>query len=417
MENYILVVDDNIENLKVLGNILKENGFKIALVQSGEEALSTLESMEPMLIFLDVMMPDMDGYEVCSRIKQQNNLKDIPVIFLTAKTDTNDIVNGFSIGGVDYITKPFKASELLVRVKTHIDLRKSHETIKQQAEQLQKYNSELEKRVEERTHEIFQQKQVIEQKNKEITESIRYARKIQTAILPPGDFIETLFPERFIFYLPKDIVSGDFYWIAQLNDRIINVTADCTGHGVPGAFMSLLGIAFLNEILSSTPNIHANEILDKLRAKIITALHQTGQFQDSKDGIDIALYIMEKDFRSLEFAGANIPLFIVRDGNLITIEPDRMPIGFHSDTDKPFSNHIVELFSADLLYTSTDGYRDQFGGNSNKKLKRTDFGRLLLQISKYSIEEQKAQIENFFNNWRGENEQIDDILVIGVKIT
>lgn len=416
MENFVLIVDDNLLNLKILSDILKGNGLKYAVAQSGEEALSILEDMEPLLILLDIMMPVMDGYEVCRILKQNKRLKEIPVIFLTAKTDPEDVVKGFSVGGIDYVTKPFNAAELVVRVKNHIDLRISHKVIKTQTRRLMEYNASLEKMVEERTHKILIQKEIIENKNREITESILYARKIQTAILPPGDFIQTLLPERFILYQPKDIVSGDFYWIAKLNDRVICVTADCTGHGVPGAFMSLLGIAFLNEILSLNPLIHANEILNVLSEKIKTALHQTGQKMESKDGIDIALYILENDLTSLEYAGANIPLFIIRNGELITIEPDRMPIGFYLGDIKSFTNHTITLCKNDLLYTSSDGYRDQFGGSNNKKMKRQDFKKILIDISKYAMDEQKKILENYYYTWKGNEEQIDDILVIGVRI-
>jgi phosphoserine phosphatase RsbU/P len=417
MENFILIVDDNIQNLKVLGEVLKFNGYKIAFAQSGMEALSLLEQMEPILILLDVMMPEMDGYEVCGIINKNEKLKEIPIIFLTAKNDTSDIVKGFTEGGVDYISKPFKTEELLVRVKNHIDLRLSKEIIKNQAEKLKKYNSDLEQMVEERTKKILKQKDIIERKNTEIIQSLRYARRIQTAILPPGDFINALFPKRFIYYQPKDIVSGDFYWIAKLNNRILNVTADCTGHGVPGAFMSLLGIAFLNEILSKDPHIHANEILNFLRDKIKLALHQTGQNVDSKDGIDIALYILEEDFSQLEFAGANIPLFIVRDNNIDVVNPDRMPIGIHLGEDRSFTNKIIALQKNDILYTSTDGYRDQFGGSDNKKMKLFEFKKVLLEISKYPIEQQNEILEQYFVSWKGKNDQIDDVLIIGIKIT
>jgi serine phosphatase RsbU (regulator of sigma subunit)/ligand-binding sensor domain-containing protein len=281
----------------------------------------------------------------------------------------------------------------------------------------------LEGIVRERTAEVVKQKDEIEkqrdmiaEQNKNITDSIEYARRIQTAILPPGDYIKELFPQRFILYLPRDIVSGDFYWLTQKNNQIISVAADCTGHGVPGGFMSMLGIAFLNEIVNKNEVLHANEILNQLREQVISSLHQTGKMGEAQDGMDVSLYILDHKKKKLEFSGANNPLIIIRDNEIIEIKGDKMPIGIHYRAEEPFSNHKVELREGDVVYSFTDGYPDQFGGRKGKKFLSKNFKELLLKIHDKPMNKQRDILEQTLIEWQGSFERVDDILVMGVKI-
>lgn len=281
----------------------------------------------------------------------------------------------------------------------------------------------LEGIVRERTAEVVKQKEEIEkqrdmivEQNKNITDSIEYARRIQTAILPPGDYIKELFPQRFILYLPRDIVSGDFYWLTQKNNQIISVAADCTGHGVPGGFMSMLGIAFLNEIVNKNEVLHANEILDQLREQVISSLHQTGKMGEAQDGMDVSLYILDHKKRKLEFSGANNPLIIIRDNEIIEIKGDKMPIGIHYRAEEPFLNHQVDLKEGDVVYSFTDGYPDQFGGRKGKKFLSKNFKELLLKIHDKPMNKQRDILEQTLLEWQGSFERVDDILVMGVKI-
>ncbi len=250
---------------------------------------------------------------------------------------------------------------------------------------------------------------------KNITDSIRYASKIQSALLPPDDFMKKLLPESFIFYLPKEVVSGDFYWVSSLNDRIYIALADCTGHGVPGAFMSMLGFAYLNEIVSRNPNIKSSEILDLLRIKVKESLHQH-EGSESKDGMDIALAIYIPTEKKIEYSGANIPLMICRDKKIFYLPPDKMPIGFYFQEINPFSSTIVYLQPNDIVYLSSDGYSDQFGGNSMKKLGKVRFEQILIEASTLPIKAQRYFLEEKFLEWQNEIEQIDDISILGIKI-
>ncbi|MFC2099131.1 SpoIIE family protein phosphatase, partial [Bacteroidota bacterium] len=229
------------------------------------------------------------------------------------------------------------------------------------------YTRQLREIIRERTAEVVAQKEVIEEKNKDIMDSIQYAEKIQRALLPPEDDLSKLDLDGFILFLPRDVVSGDFYWLARQDGKIISVAADCTGHGVPGAFMSMLGVAFLNNIVGAQGITKASAILDELRAEVIAALKQKGHEGEQKDGMDLALHVIDFNKMTIEFAGANNPLILIRDNELIQIKGDRMPIGIHQLADQPFVNHEFEAIKGDVLYTFSDGYQDQFGGPNNKK--------------------------------------------------
>lgn len=294
---------------------------------------------------------------------------------------------------------------------------------KWRTQRLIKAKEELELEVQRRTSEILKQKEEIEaqrdeiqSKNKNITDSILYARRIQSAMLPPDDFINELLPSLFILYKPRDIVSGDFYWIQQINNKIYLVAADCTGHGVPGAFMSMLGISTLQQIVTNdNPDIKASEILNQLRDTVKKALRQTGKTGEAQDGMDMALCIYEKEAHKLQFAGANNPLIIIRNNEIVKYKADKMPIGIYKHDQTDFTNHCIELQPNDAVYIFTDGFEDQFGGPQGRKFLAKHFYELLSTISKLPASEQQYTLENTIESWRGDNEQIDDILVLGFK--
>ncbi len=262
---------------------------------------------------------------------------------------------------------------------------------------------------------ISEQKNKIEQQQKELGESLEYASSIQSALLPDLRLFYKIFPDSFVLFKPRDIVSGDFYWYARKGCRVVFTAADCTGHGVPGAFMSMLGISFLNEIVSkSIPR--ANTFLNRLRENIMKALHQTGERHENKDGMDIALCVIDLDKLVMEFSGAFNPLYLIRKGVLHETRGDKMPIGINAITEKSFTNNIIKLEKGDLIYLFSDGYADQFGGPNDKKFKHKSLRELLIKIRKKSMETQKKELERSFITWKGDREQIDDVLLIGIKI-
>jgi serine phosphatase RsbU (regulator of sigma subunit) len=269
--------------------------------------------------------------------------------------------------------------------------------------------------ISERTAEVVKQKELIELKNKDITDSINYAKRIQEAILPTLENFKSLFPESFILFKPKDIVSGDFYWLTEKNGQILVAAADCTGHGVPGAFTSMIGNALLNEIVNDRTILEPGKILDALREGIIKALKQSGKEGESKDGMDISLCSINAKTKQLQFAGAYNPLFIVRKGTLIEIKADKYPIGI-SDRKSLFTNHTLDLQKGDTLYIFSDGFADQFGGPDGKKFMRKRFKEHLLQIQAKNMDEQWKMLNLAITEWQGPIEQVDDILIIGIRI-
>jgi len=275
---------------------------------------------------------------------------------------------------------------------------------------IEKQNVEI---TEQRDHARDQRDRIAAQK-KEIMDSIVYARRIQKAILPNIEMIQESLEHFFILFKPRDIVSGDFYWESRVDDEIIIIAADCTGHGVPGAFMSMLGVTFLNEIVNSKKITQPGKILDLLRDKVIHSLNQ--QYDNPlRDGMDISVITYNFATKQVSFAGANNPLFLIHEGELTEIKADKMPIALY-DKMVSFSNKNVELQEGDCLYIFSDGFVDQFGGPKDKKFMKKRFKQILIDNYKLPMEEQKELLDKAYEEWKGEGEQVDDVLVIGLKV-
>ncbi len=262
--------------------------------------------------------------------------------------------------------------------------------------------------------EISQQKHIIEEKQKEILDSIQYAQRIQKAMLTSDTYFSSHLKNYFTLYKPKDIVSGDFYWAIEHTNKFYIVTGDCTGHGVPGAFMSLINISILNELIIEREVARPDLILNEARTSIIKALN-TGTNTESKDGMDCVLCCFDFKNNTLEYASANNSFYIIREKELIVCKADKMHVGMGERKD-PFTYNKIELQENDIVYTFTDGYADQFGGDKGKKFKSKQQEELLLSICHLSMEEQKNILSQKFDGWKGKLEQVDDVLVIGVKI-
>jgi serine phosphatase RsbU (regulator of sigma subunit) len=257
---------------------------------------------------------------------------------------------------------------------------------------------------------------VFERQRKELNESLKYASYIQKALLPADSTLKRLFPDHFLVYMPRDIVSGDFYWMSKKQSLVFFALADCTGHGVPGSFLSILGISFLNQIVDRNPQISAAEILNILREYIMKSLHQTGLVNEQKDGIDMSIFILDQEKGKLQFAGAFQPLYIIKNGSrLIEIPGDKMPIGVSAEEEVSFKNHMLEMENGDMLYLFTDGFVDQFGGPEGKKFKYRPFRTLLLNICSLSMERQKEELIRNYSAWKGDNMQLDDISIFGFR--
>ncbi|MGA1978398.1 MAG: SpoIIE family protein phosphatase [Bacteroidales bacterium] len=283
--------------------------------------------------------------------------------------------------------------------------------------QLESYYYELEEKVKERTLKIEKQKEEIEEQKKHITDSIYYARRIQNAILPSFSFIDSYLKSYFILYLPKDIVSGDFYWAHEAEGLFMIAAVDCTGHGVPGAFMSIVGFNQLNHVITVRKARSAGQILDELNQGVISTLNENSKDESIKDGMDMSLCVFDFRKRKAEFAGANNPLYLIRNNELIKHKGDRFPIGaYEGGKQLFFKNSQIDLIDGDILYLFSDGYADQFGGPDNKKYMYKRFDDFLLKIHDQPMETQKDLLKSEFLEWKGDNDQVDDIMVIGIKI-
>lgn len=279
----------------------------------------------------------------------------------------------------------------------------------------------LEQKVSERTEEMVRQKEEVERQSrkvvelyKNVTDSIRYAKRLQESILPPERRIKELLPESFVFYRPKDIVSGDFYWFDRVGEKVVFAAVDCTGHGVPGAFMSLVGHNGLNQAVREHGLVRPSEVLQDLNRRAFEALHKDRD-QFVRDGMDMALCTLDPGDLMLEYSGANCPLYLVRDGQVLQYAPDKMPIGGFELQGKAFTDHRIQLQKGDVVYIFSDGYADQFGGPRGKKFLYRRFRELLVEIHGMPMERQKIMLLEALNQWKGAHEQVDDILVIGMR--
>jgi serine phosphatase RsbU (regulator of sigma subunit)/Tfp pilus assembly protein PilF len=264
---------------------------------------------------------------------------------------------------------------------------------------------------------IEQQKQIVELKNKDITDSIHYAQRIQRAILPSTDYQNKIMNDSFILFKPKDIVSGDFYWMEQWGTKTIIAIVDCTGHGVPGAFMTFVAYSLLNEAVLEHGIDNPAAILNEMRKNLNKMLRQKNDTEAIKDGMDISICVFDFSKMTVEYAGAYNPLWMIRNSELREIKADKQPIGIFVDLQPvSFTNHLIEIQKGDVFYLFTDGYADQFGGYAGKKFKYKTLKESLLSIHKSSMKEQKESLDSTFEKWRGKLEQVDDICVFGIKI-
>nr|WP_319399439.1 response regulator [uncultured Carboxylicivirga sp.] len=384
----ILLVDDSQVNLDILKDSLSK--YITITAMDGDTAIELALSREkPDLILLDIVMPGMDGFDVCKILKSNEVTRDIPVIFITGQQDMDSIIKGFEAGAVDFITKPFNILELKARVKTQVAIKMARDQNKRLI-------------------------QKIEAINKKLTDSIEYAKKIQNASLPKKEEMDRLLSEYFVMLKPRDIVSGDFYWICEVKNKVIIVAADCTGHGVPGAIMSMFGVAYLHEIISDHGETEPAKILDRLRDTVIQSLQQDEK-SEIKDGMDISIVTLDKEKKELQFAGAFNPIILIRNNFLNIYPADHMPVSF-GEVDRSFRNHVINYESGDCLYMYSDGYPSQFGGPNDKKLMQKGFRQLIMDYHHLSMEDQKNEFENFLIKWKGMNDQIDDILVMGIRL-
>ncbi|MBL4624919.1 MAG: response regulator [Flavobacteriales bacterium] len=393
MQQTILIVDDEQLNRQVILDILTSSGnsYKVLSADDGELGCKIAIRMLPDIILMDWNMPKMPGIEAVKRLKSLQETKNIPILMVTSIALPEKLQEAFEAGVVDYIIKPLKKIELLARVDSAL---KTYTYFK----------------------EIIKQKTEIENQKEEITNSIDYAQSIQKAILPKRSAIHHALKDSFVLFNPKDIVSGDFYWYYNSGNKIFLAALDCTGHGVPGAFVSMIGNMLLNQVIIEKKIHTPGKILTQLNNGIKTVFTREDNKLYANDGMDMALICFDKEFKTAEFAGANNPLFLVRENTITAISGDRQPIGGRTDINSAYTTHTVNLQKKDNIYIFSDGYVDQFGGPKGKKFKQNQFRSLLLDIQNKTMKEQKEIMLKKMEDWKGTEEQVDDILVLGIKI-
>ena len=419
-----------LQEVKTEGTIAALKGESDTRIFEDYRGVEVLSSFKPLNIkgLNWVIMSEIDKSEAFAPItKLRNNI----LIFFVGTLIMVLVVSFFAS---KMITKPIKSltktSRELARGNWDVEVRVNQKdeigilalsfksmqnSLHKLVDDLQEINHNLEEKVNLRTQELKVQKDLMEEKNIEILDSIHYAQRLQSAILPTQQFIYENLNDSFVLFLPKDIVSGDFYWMVKKGDEILVAAVDCTGHGVPGAMVSLVGANSLNRCVNEFGLINPAEILNKLRELVIETFNTSDE--EIKDGMDMSLVIINKKTLEINFAGANNPLWIARkeEKEFEIIKSDKQPIG-RFDYAKPFTNNKIQLKKGDCIYLFTDGYADQFGGTKGKKLKYKPLQDMMLQNIHLPMHKQQTLLENAFKDWMADFEQVDDVCIIGVRI-
>ena len=456
----------------------KERLIRIYTFETGEKCLESFLEIMPDLVILDNQLNSeikdaASGLEILSKIKIQK--PHTSVIMLTSDDHIDIALKSFHHGASDYVIKtarPFntiklsiskifadkerdlqreykkkqaiasiiankeqlfktqekekRAAELIIsnqalefhkeeKEKRLIELRNVRKELSIQKLEKEKQSIEL-KIINLQKAEAEKTKRIIEEKNRDITASINYAKRIQQAMLPRKEEIYASLPQCFILFKPKDIVSGDFYFFHKNNDSIFIVAADCTGHGVPGAFMSLICSEKLDDAVAHSSDV--SEILKHLNVGIKHSLHQSDSYESTRDGMDIAICNISLTDSTVKFAGANRPFWLIRkeEKEIEEIKGTKKAIGGLTDDAQHFDSHEISLKKGDTFYICTDGFADQFGGERGKKLMTKKFKELLIEMQHKSMKDQEKHLNDFIENWKSGIEQVDDILVIGIRI-
>ena len=396
----ILVVDDEQANLKTIFTILKslEEPFRILTATNGADACRIAELEQPDLIIMDWEMPEMNGIEATLELRRREKTRDIPVIIATGKmTEPTHLKTALAAGAHDYVRKPIEPMELLARIDSALRLSRSYAQTREVLEDL-----------------------AAEHRN--VIDSITYAKRIQQFVLPEEQRLRQRVPDSFILYLPLDIVSGDFYWFHTKRNQTSIVAGDCTGHGVPGAFMSLLGINALNQILRDFGSLDADLFLAEFNERIGALLKQG--YSASKDavppmdGMDVALANIDTKNYLVQYAGAGRPLYFTRNGQLEYVKGAHYPIGgtgllYQKVT---YDRHEVQLAPGDCIYLFSDGYTDQFNHENKRKFGAKRFREILQEVQAQPMDQQRERLLQALVDWKGNLAQTDDIMVIGLRM-
>ena len=393
MKAKILIVDDILQNIQIIGKILSDTNYNVSYAMNGASTLKKVNNINFDLILLDIMMPEMDGFEVCRLLKQNERSKDIPVIFLTEKTDEKSIIKGFLAGAQDYISKPFHSQELLARIETHLKLKSQSEKLKKTVKKLSV-------------------------KNEKIKSSIQYAKTIQSALFPQIKTIKRDFDDFFLIFKPKDIVSGDFYWYYKTESFQIYIIADCTGHGVPGAMLSMAGKTYLDQIIKYDKITQPDKILNQLNTHFKQLLKYSEY--ELTDGMDISIFKFDYQNQKIQYSAAGQDLYFFKDKHIKLFEADYLSIGgFEKEHYEKYKLYNIDCERGEKyqFYMFTDGYSDQMGGKKGKRFRTKALKKLIAENFDKPMKTQELKYREALSSWMNGNKQLDDITLTGFSLT
>jgi CheY-like chemotaxis protein len=415
MKYNILVADDYDSNLAVIDSIFEDAGkelYDVMYAGDGATAVEKAIRYLPDLIIMDWEMPKMNGIEAVAYLKSRADTAHIPIIMTTAFTSSEHLEKALKTGATDYVKKPIDEVELLARVNSALQIVTSYKQILKQKEE-----------IEEKTRTLEQAFAEIERKNDNIMSSIKYAKRIQDAMLPNIAHIQKFIPELFVLYRPRDVVSGDFYWFAShapkdesTPEKFVLAVSDCTGHGVPGAFMSVIGHNLLNEIFVSRKITQPDAMLKALDDALKNSLQQNST--NVHDGMDMVVCSIAHKEQKLYCSGAKNDIYYIENNEIFTVKGSRSAIGGRDmNVEKIFQSTELSI-SDKVFYLCTDGFQDQFGGHENRKFMSKNLKNLLLKNSRESFEKQKLLLGNTLDEWKqsGNEKQTDDVLIISFRV-
>lgn len=429
--NVLYVEDDDQlrqDTLRLLSTFFKH----IEPAVNGKEGLEKYKAGSYEIVISDLRMPEMDGIEMVRNIKELND--DQIILVTSAHDESQYLLQLISMGVNNFILKPLDIKKFLLVLEKTIELvrlrqvetdykNELEETVKQRTRELSELNKELEQysltleqKVEERTAELNRSLAEVERANRKLMDSINYATVIQRSLLPNMEVVQQNLPDSFFLWMPRDIVGGDIFFTEFFEDSFLIGVMDCTGHGVPGAFMTMIASTGLQQITRDEECLDPAEILKRLNFIVKTSLQQDTEFSMSDDGLDAAVCFVNLKEKLLSFSGARLPLLIVHEGNTELIKGDKKSIGYRkSDLDHEFSKRIIDIKYGMSFYLFSDGIIDQVGGDKNFGFGNKRFRGMVEKIHDLPFEQQQHHVLNEFNRYKGDNETRDDVTVIGFK--
>ncbi len=405
----ILILEDSSVIALELQMKLEEFGYEVSGVfTNGEKVIEEVRINPPELILADIKLAgNLDGIQTITQIHKEQY---IPVIYITGHADDKKIERAKETKPLAYLLKPYEDNYLeiaLTMAFSKIDVDR----------ELENYKNTLEDIVEQRTQELRRQKELLQRRNKDLTDSIDYALNIQKALLPDLEDIRLTFPQSFVLFKPKDVLSGDFYWFYRQENSVTFAVGDCTGHGVPGALLSIIGHNYLNEIIIQQNTRKPKEILEQLNRNLCKTFEKTSKKYEMSDGIDIALCSLDLKYKKLSFAGAYRPMYVYGKGHNSAYKGDRKSIGgLTSDANAKFTQYDFTIQSGSVIYLFSDGYSDQLGGKPRQKFRLKRLENCFEKIHKLELNAQHDFLDKQFNEWVEGHDQVDDVLILGIKI-